>query len=250
MQRTAEWKWPHLMPAPKILIQRLLLLLRSPEHAMNASWLSYVPYHVARDILRQRGTDVLGRAERFDAVALFADVSGFTAMSEELGKAGRLGTEELTAILNSYFEPMIALIESYGGIVGKFGGDAMTVLFPYTRRTQAAAVRRAMQCALDMQARMDRYASIPTSVGTFSLAMKAGLALGQVLCTTVGDSAARLEYIIAGRVLDRCADAEHHATKGEVVVHDTLLEYVGDASVVEERGGFSCIAGLRRNAQP
>ena len=66
-------------------------------------------------------------------VALFADISGFTAMSEALAAPARAGTEELTDILNRYFEPMIALVQSFGGIIGKFGGDAMTVLFPLRR---------------------------------------------------------------------------------------------------------------------
>src|SRR5687767_1824199 len=190
---------------------------------MNSLWQSYVPRYVAHDLVLHPDTCPVGREQRFDAVALFADVSGFTAMSEALGRSGRAGTEELTEILNAYFGPMIALIHSFGGIIGKFGGDAMTVLFPYTPRTQAATVRRAIQGALDMQAGMHRYAAIPTSAGTFSLAMKAGLAQGPVLCTTVGDPDIRLEYLIAGSVLDRCADAEHYAARGEVVAHAELL---------------------------
>src|SRR5581483_12019922 len=130
------------------------------------------------------------------------------------------------------------------GIIGKFGGDAMTVLFPYTARTQAVVARRAIQCALDMQAAMDRYAAIATSAGTFGLAMKAGLALGPIFCTTVGDPAARLEYIIAGSVLDRCADAEHHAGKGEVAAHEAVLRAAGAVELHERRGDFGCVAAL------
>src|SRR5688572_9354877 len=119
---------------------------------MTSIWLSFLLRDVAQSIMRDPGKDLRGYRRRFDAVALFADVSGFTPISEALARSGRRGAEELTTILNSYFEPMIALIESFGGIVGKFGGDAMTVLFPYTTRTQAAAVRRALRCALEMQA--------------------------------------------------------------------------------------------------
>jgi class 3 adenylate cyclase/predicted ATPase len=216
---------------------------------MPSPWLAYVPQHTTRDLLAHLPASPVGREQRFECVALFADVSGFTAMSEALGQSGRLGAEELTGILNSYFEPMIALIQSYGGIIAKFGGDAVTVLFPYTRRRQAAVVRRALQCAVEMQSRMGRYESIPTSAGAFNLAMKAGLALGPVLCTTVGDPDIRLEAIVAGAVLDRCADAEHHAGKGEVVVHNALLEHAGPLATVEARGDFTCVARLRRKAR-
>lgn len=189
----------------------------------------------------------IGYEQRFDCVALFADVSGFTAMSEALATTGRSGAEELTALLNQYFEPMIDLIHSFGGIIGRFGGDAMTVLFPYEADNCAAVVRRALQCALQMQASMDAYTNIRTQVGTFNLAMKAGLAMGQVFCTSVGHLEKRLEYIIAGGVLNRSADAEHHATRGEVVAHRALLAWAGAVELVEERGEFVC---LRRLVEP
>jgi class 3 adenylate cyclase/tetratricopeptide (TPR) repeat protein len=244
-----------------MIVRRMALLPVSAAArvVMTSLWYAYVPWHVARDLLRDPAADPIGREQRFDAVALFADVSGFTAISEALAVTGKRGAEELTAILNSYFAPMIELIVSYGGIVGKFGGDAMTVLFPYTRRTRRTVVRRALQCALDMQAAMGRYAAIPTSVGAFGLAMKAGLAEGSALCTTVGDPAIRLEYLIAGDLLDLCADAEHHATKGEVVAHLPLLMGAGPVEVIEERGHgdihdpherFACIARLGHRARP
>lgn len=220
----------------------------------DTSWVSFVPHYVASDLLN--GLNPVGRVERLKVVGLFVDVSGFTAISEGLAKTGKAGAEELTTILNSYFEPMIALITSYGGIIGKFGGDAMTVLFPYARPQNAGATaRRAIQCALDMQANMGRYQAIEASSGVFKLAMKAGLAIGPVMTTTVGYEAAepsntRLEYLIAGRVLDLCADAEHHASQGEVVVHNDLLrELLPDSvQIVEGRGDFSCVGSLQRRS--
>jgi len=215
---------------------------------MNASWLAYVPHYLARDIVAHPAASPIRHEQRMDVVSLFADVSGFTPISEALSKLGKVGAEELTLILNGYFEPMIDLVLSYGGMIGKFAGDAMTVLFPYADGTRADAIQRAIQCALDMQANMERYAAIETQVGTFGLAMKAGLALGPVFCTTVGDPAVHQEYIIAGRALDLCADAEHLAEKGEVIVHNDLLADVSGAAVVEDRGGFSCITALEQRA--
>jgi class 3 adenylate cyclase/tetratricopeptide (TPR) repeat protein len=214
------------------------------------SWFAYVPRYVADDLLQFPDDSPIRRDSRFDAVALFADVSGFTPMSEALGKTGRGGTEELTAILNRYFDPMIDLIHSYGGIIGKFGGDAMTVLFPYDDDTQGHVVRRAMQCALIMQDRMIDYKGIETSAGQFDLAMKAGLAMGSIYTSTVGDPDLRLEYIIAGETLDFCADAEHEANPGEVVVRNDMLPVAGHVDVGEERGDFSLIRGLPNAESP
>ena len=216
---------------------------------MSSNWLSYIPYHVAQDILRHPGDDPIGREQRFDSVVLFADVSGFTAISESLGSLGRAGTEELTEILNQYFRPMIDLIQSFGGIIGKFGGDSMTVLFPTAGHKRSDTILRAVQCALDMQANMSRYAALETSAGVFSLAMKAGIAAGPVFCSTIGVSGYRLEYVIAGSPLDRCAEAEHLAKRGEVVVHSALLAGLDAVIVAEQRGDFSCVAHLQQRTE-
>ncbi|NJN43344.1 MAG: adenylate/guanylate cyclase domain-containing protein [Anaerolineae bacterium] len=133
----------------------------------------------------------------------------------------------MTSILNRYFDPMIELIRSYGGIIGKFGGDAMTVLFPYSQMEARDVALRSIQCALDMQAKMVNYQDISTSGGTYELTMKAGLAAGPLFLTTIGDPAIRLEYIVAGQALDYCAEAEHLASRGQVVVHVGLQELAG-----------------------
>lgn len=211
---------------------------------MTSVWQSYVPPHVIHDLAQHPGQSPVGRQQRFDVVALFADLSGFTAMSEALQQAGKLGAEELTIVLNRCFAAMIAIIQSYGGSVGKFGGDAITVLFPFEAATHSDTVRRAMQCALDMQAAMQEYESVPTSVGSFRLTMKIGLGMGQVLCMTVGDPTIHLEYLIAGTPLDDAAQAEHRARSGEVIVHDDLLKVAGKVRLAHTRQGFSGISAL------
>jgi class 3 adenylate cyclase/tetratricopeptide (TPR) repeat protein len=216
---------------------------------MSTALLPYLPEHLARAIVARPGALQIGRAQRMHAVALFADVSGFTPMSEALARTGRRGAEDLTLILNRYFTRMIALLHDYGGIVCKFGGDALTVIFPYHLRTRASVTRRAVTCAHAMQAAMAEYVAIPTSAGTFGLAMKIGIARGSLLSMTAGD-ADRLEYILAGGPLDRCADAEHHADKGEIVVENNLLDDLGWLSTLEQRDGFSCIGRLLRPARP
>lgn len=207
-------------------------------------WLAYVPYTIARDILDHAGISPVGRENRSDAVAMFADVSGFTVISEALSQTGRAGTEELTRILNDYFETMIVLVREYGGIVGQFGGDALTVLFPYTSETQAATIQRAIRCGLAMQDAMDRYESIQTQVGTYKLSFKAGIAAGRMYCTTVGDLDVGLKSVVAGTAMDLCADAEKVAARGEVVIHDNLLPFAGKLKTERKAESFSHVVRL------
>lgn len=192
--------------------------------------LSYLPHHLAQDLLCQPSLNPVGHDQRFDVIALFADISGFTPMSEALARQGKNGTEELTDLVNRYFGIMIDLIHSYGGSVAKFGGDALTILFRCTTSSRKNAAQHAIQCALDMQSQMTIYQNIPTSAGNFSLAMKAGLAVGPVFCTTVGEISTRLEYVVAGSVLERSAEAEHQAQPGEVIIHNDLLPFAAQFS--------------------
>ncbi|MBT7618254.1 MAG: AAA family ATPase, partial [Calditrichaeota bacterium] len=162
-----------------------------------------------------------GKGERrFEAVVAFADVSGFTKMSEQLATIGHEGAETLTAILNSYFTEMINRIKRDGGFVGKFGGDAMTIFFPVedTEKSHEVALRAVSTC-LDLQQKMVDFQDVKTKAGSFSLGMKIGIALGSVLFRVVGpERDGGKEFLLAGIPLDLAADAEHHGSSGQVIV--------------------------------
>lgn len=190
-------------------------------------WSAYLPYFVARELARDPDSHLVGRTWHEPVVVLFADISGFTAISESLAAPGRGGAEELTGILNAYLAPAIALVESYGGSIGKLGGDALTAIFPYTPANRGPVAQRALACALAIQAHVARYTAITTSAGPFTLAMRIGLAAGPLLSTIVGDPQTRLELVLAGGVLVRAVAAEHAAQPGEVVVTEDLLDALG-----------------------
>ena len=59
---------------------------------------------------------------------LFADVSGFTRMTEELSKLGESGGEQMANCLNRYFEHVGQTIRGSGGDIFKFAGDAILTL--------------------------------------------------------------------------------------------------------------------------
>ena len=107
---------------------------------------AYVPPAVARAALRHSGFP-LPQAERFPAAVLLADISGFTPLTETLAQKGPEGAEELTRLLNTYLSRMIALVQAQGGEVVKFGGDAITVVFPAVQQELGIATRRAWQAA-------------------------------------------------------------------------------------------------------
>ena len=220
--------------------------LHHQEAGLSAAWRSFVPDHVVRTLLSHPRETPIADGAPTDAVVLFIDVAGFTALSEALTGSGAYGTEELTRILNDWFDGMVELVSRYGGSVAEFAGDALTAVFWCDARNRRATGRRAIRCALDMQGGMARFQRIVTRAGTFGLAMRAGLAAGPLLETIMGDPAIRLGYVLSGPALDHAAGAEHHARRGEVVVHHGLLERGGlDAEILERRGRWSVIGSLR-----
>src|SRR4051794_12805621 len=92
---------------------------------------SYVPALVLRRLMTSTEDNLSSPfAERIPAATLFADISGFTALTERLAQQGPAGAEKLTAILNAYFGELIELITAHGGEIVKFAGDALLALWP------------------------------------------------------------------------------------------------------------------------
>ncbi|MFK7907494.1 MAG: adenylate/guanylate cyclase domain-containing protein [Chitinophagales bacterium] len=144
----------------------------SDKQSNNLSTIApYIPPTLMKSILASKELPLEPVVEDFEAAVMFADISGFTPLTEALAQKGAEGPEELTRILNGYFTRMIALIESEGGEAVQFSGDAVTVVFPTRGETKGMAVKRAMQAAKAMQAAMSDFRELKTSIGIVTLQM-------------------------------------------------------------------------------
>jgi class 3 adenylate cyclase len=149
---------------------------------------------------------------------MFADISGFTPLAEALATNGARGAEELNTILNQVFESLITTIESHGGQVVYFDGDALSLIWPYQPKDMAPTVWRALQAAFAMQSTIAGFTVIPTSQGDFDLQMKIGVSVGEVLEVHAGGELDRVEYVLAGKPMTNMSKAESLAYAGEIVV--------------------------------
>lgn len=188
--------------------------------------------------------------ERAAGTALFADVSGFTPLTEALAKSlgAQHGAEALTAILNDIFTALISQVHQYGGSVVGFGGDAITCWFPETTVTP----RTALACAAAMMREMTRFAEVSAPDGqTYALSMKIGVAHGPVRRFLAGAPEYGYLEVLAGATMDRMAAAEHHATTGEIVCAGDLYELIGEAANWgEDRGRFRLCLSMRNKIAP
>jgi class 3 adenylate cyclase/tetratricopeptide (TPR) repeat protein len=163
--------------------------------------------------------------DRAQGAVLFADISGFTPLTEALGQelGPRRGADELTRHLNRVYEALVAQVHQYGGSVIGFSGDAITCWFNQDNG------RRASACALTMQQIMTQVSIVTTPSGaTFPLAIKVAVTVGPVRRFLVGDPSIQLVDVLAGATVSRLAQIEQQAQKGEVLVGAEVVEQLGD----------------------
>lgn len=163
--------------------------------------------------------------DRAYGAVLFADISGFTPLTEAVTRSMgvRRGAEELTKLLNRVYDTLIKVIETYGGSVVTFSGDAITCWFPDGCKTAVA-------CACQVQTSMRQFDAVPLPDGkTIRLAIKVTVAAGSVRRFIVGDPNIRLLDVIAGSTVARAATAEHLAQPGEILLDEPTIQELGAA---------------------
>lgn len=188
--------------------------------------------YIPRD-RRRALAHALEMPDRVFGSALFADISGFTPLTEALANelGPQRGAEELTANIGRVFHAVISELDAYGGDVIYFSGDAITCWIDGDDGALACAAAIAMQDA------MERSGEITTPGGTqIRLAMKVAIAVGAARRFLVGDPEIQLIDVLAGRLIDVLAAAEHFAGKGEIVLEPSAIERLGDrVSLGEQR---------------
>ncbi|HEY1011053.1 MAG TPA: tetratricopeptide repeat protein [Herpetosiphonaceae bacterium] len=172
--------------------------------------------------------------EHTRGAVLFADISGFTLLTEALARelGPRRGAEELTHQINQVYDGLVAEVDRLGGSIVGFSGDAITCWFDGDDGLRATA------CALAMQRTIDQLEEIRSPGGQrIALALKAAVAAGPVRRFTVGDPAIQVADVLAGESLARMAAAENLARRGEVVLTAETAAALGKRAEIEEWRG-------------
>jgi adenylate cyclase len=184
------------------------------------SLVAYIP--TDRRHALARGADL---PDQTTGAALFADISGFTPLTDALVEAlgPQRGAEELTRWLNEIYDALIAEVESYRGSVISFSGDAVTCWFDDANGSFPAAYRGTAS-ALAIQRAMQQFAHVDIpGAGNVSLAIKVVITLGPARRFLIGDPAIQLVDALAGETLDRLDEGEHLAQRGEVLLDEPAV---------------------------
>lgn len=170
----------------------------------------------ALDLLRERLATLIqpetARDERKRVTVLFADVKGYTALSENLDP------EDVAAIMNRLFEAVTVEIHRYGGTIDKYAGDAVMALFgaPQALENHEEMAARA---SLAMQRVIREFSHDLHESRGFKLQMRIGLNTGEVLAGLVGGLRAR-SYTVMGDTVNLAARLESAAPVGGILASE------------------------------
>jgi len=174
----------------------------------------------------------LPSAERRLVSVLFADLVGFTTLSESRD------SEDVREILSSYFETCRTLITRYGGTVEKFIGDAVMAVWGTPVATEDDA-ERAVRAALELTKAV---AALGEEAGAPELRARVGVLTGEAAVTLGAEG----EGMVAGDMVNTASRIQSAAQPGEVYVGESTAR-AAEASIVFEDAG---VHELKGKAEP
>ena len=147
-------------------------------------------------------------SERRIATVMFADISGFTAMSE------KMDPEQVTCTMNDCFCMMEECIKTHGGTIDKFIGDCVMVLFGVPKALEDAP-QKAVNTAIELRNRLhkfngDKKLAIPLNIHI-------GINTGPVVAGMVGGSE-KQDFTVMGDTVNLASRLEDASLLGQILV--------------------------------
>src|SRR3954466_2717743 len=162
--------------------------------------------------------------ERRQVTVLFADLSGYTAVSEHMDP------ERVKALVDSALHRLAQEVERFGGSVDKFIGDNVMALFgaPVAHEDDA---ERAVRAGLGMQEAMTEINEGLRESHGVAISLRVGVNTGEVVAGAVGDG-----YTVVGDTVNVAARLQAAAERGSVTVGERTMRASANAISYRERG--------------
>ncbi|HZW53985.1 MAG TPA: adenylate/guanylate cyclase domain-containing protein [Candidatus Elarobacter sp.] len=201
------------------------------RRAIRDAFARYLAPHVVEQLMNAPGGVALG-GERATATILFADIVGFTELAE------RLDAEHVVEILNHFFSDAVQIIFEHDGLLDKFYGDGLMVVFGPPRVRDDDAAR-----AFAVAAALHRAAATIQSGGK-PLQLAIGIATGEVVAGHIG-SPKRMDYTVIGDAANLASRLQGAAPPGRTYVDERTYQRVANAPPAEKM-----IAKIRGRSEP
>ena len=190
---------------------------------------TYVPRKLVHQLVRQ-GADAVQTSVTREVTVMFTDIEGFTGLSE------KLSAPETAAFLNEHFAMLSASVESEGGTIDKFIGDAVMAFWgaPDSQPDHAA---RGCRAALAIRATIRADNAARAAAGRAPIRVRVGLHSGQVTVGNIG-APGRINYTIVGNTVNTANRLEQLAK--EIATGEDDVAILLSAVTVERAGeGFA-----------
>jgi len=186
---------------------------------MERAFGSYVSREILDQIRTQHGKATLDPSLR-NATVFFADIRGFTTMSE------RINPKQLLGVLNRFYESVAQVVESHQGFLVQYIGDAVVVVFngPIDQPDHAV---RAVECAVGIQKAVDALNDQKAFPEIGSLEVGIGVATGPMVAGNLGDTAHLLQYTVLGDTVNQAARMTSYVPAGAVWVNQRNADSPG-----------------------
>lgn len=182
-----------------------------------AAVVTYLPRHLALELLRQPLPPEQQIGGQFlEGTLLFADISGFTPLTERLRQmAGHEGAEAITNLVNECLDVLLGVLFKHNGRLIRFSGDAMLCLFA---GEEVQGAMDAIWAAWEMQAAMSaRFTQVQLFQELFPLHIKLANHTGLLFAATAG-TAEHMEYVLTGSAVEQTALAETAASCDDIII--------------------------------
>lgn len=172
---------------------------------------------VVSKVIKKNGRVTTG-GEQVYASVLFADIVGFTNISE------KLTPKEVSELLNEYFTYLSACARFYFGTIDKFIGDCVMVIFG-APQDDPLHEYHAICCGVLMQKLIKQLNKKRLSEGKFAVDIKIGINSGTMLAGFLGSNE-RLEYTVVGDSVNLASRLCSEAKSNQIIIDESLLHSV------------------------
>lgn len=208
---------PLLGEEQQVLGSMIMIEDISNEKRVKSTMARYMDAGLA-DQLLESGDDILGGKQSVGTV-LFSDIRSFTTLTEQLGAQGTV------SLLNEYFTIMVDIVQDEGGMLDKFIGDAMMVIFG-TPVAHDDDPDRALRAAIKMMTELRVLNETRKSRGMTAIDHGLGLNTDDIVSGNIG-SPKRMDYTVIGDGVNLAARLESACKK--YGAHVLLSEYTFDS---------------------
>lgn len=196
------------------------------EEVARANYSRFMPEYVVKQLLDNPESFRLGGVNQTITV-LFADIRGFTALSE------KEKPEKVVTLLNRYFSLMTEIIFEHGGTLDKFIGDGLMALFGAPTASPEDALN-AVKAAVTMQKRLAKLNEELRAEGYGQISMGVGLHTGEATIGYIG-SDKRSEYTAIGDTVNLASRLESNAVGGQILMSEATAQASGNRIPVTTR---------------